>query len=221
MITVRVRPITRELQVALDKALGPAARSKILANAAMRALAEAQSQNRSALGYVPPHRTFVDGRTGAPLESVKPEGTIAFRFQLVNDVVQTCLEELRKASPVLTGRYRRSHVIYADGQIVPAGSPIMAAREVVILNLVPYARKIERGLSQQAPNGVYEAVAAQMKRRFSNVAKIAFSYREPLAGDIALWAAQKERRLSRCGVRRSRSARQRDLRQPAIVITPY
>jgi hypothetical protein len=52
----------------------------------------------------------------------------------------------------------------------------MASRYEFV-STVPYARKIERGLSPQAPDGVYQVVAVLAQKRFGNVARIRFSYR--------------------------------------------
>ena len=48
------------------------------------------------------------------------------------------------------------------------------ADEYVFINTVPYARKIERGSSSQAPDGVYQAVAMLARDRFGNVARITY-----------------------------------------------
>ena len=46
-----------------------------------------RQQNKQALGVVPPYKTYVDGREGAPLASVKPDGIIRVEFQLVNEAL--------------------------------------------------------------------------------------------------------------------------------------
>ena len=86
-------------------------------------------------------------------------------------------------SPVLTGRFAKSHELFADG--VDTENPNIAppAEEYVFLNTQPYARKIERGRSPQAPDGVYQAVATLAQRRFGNIARITFSYREVRGGE--------------------------------------
>jgi hypothetical protein len=56
------------------------------------------------------------------------------------------------------------------------------AEEYTFINTVPYARKIERGSSRQAPDGVYQAVANLARRKFTKLAKITFSYRTVLGG---------------------------------------
>jgi hypothetical protein len=58
------------------------------------------------------------------------------------------------------GLYKRSHVLIADGVAVDDGKiPPLAKTSDVRFNIQPYARKIERGLSPQRPDGVYQAVA--------------------------------------------------------------
>jgi len=61
------------------------------------------------------------------------------------------------------------------------------AQEYVFVNTTPYARKIEGNKgrppsSPQAPDGVYQAVAT-LARKFSNVAKVTFSYRTVAGGE--------------------------------------
>jgi hypothetical protein len=124
-------------------------------------------------------------------------------------------QRLVEASPKLTGRYSKSHVLFADGtECDPASPP--SASEYVFLNLQPYARKIERGLSRQAPEGVYEAVAALAQQRFGRLAKFRFTYRAPTSGAVVNWARSNSRSMRR--KKNTRSAIQRDSNQPAIVI---
>lgn len=204
-----LRVAARDIVLQVSRDLSPSARSKLIADTARRGLRESQEKNRAALGTVPPHDTFVDGRRTEALETVNPDrGTILFVFRLQNDVVDWVWEQLVKHSPVLTGRYRQSHRLFADGVEVDRPDPTKVAEEWVFLSDVPYARKIERGLSDQAPDGVYEAVATLASRRFGNIARVRFTYREAVT--IAL-----DPRLRG----KERSATQRNRRQPAIVIT--
>ena len=194
-LSVRIQPISRELELFMKEDLGPKARSAMLAAFAAEAIAEAAQQNAKVLGRVPPYDVYVDGREGAPLTSVKPEGTIRAEFQLVNEALAWIATQLQLHSPVLTGRYAKSHELFADGVDTENPNAAPPAEEYVFLNTQPYARKIEgyRGLggvvhrapsSPQAPDGVYQAVATLAQRRFGNVAKITFSYRTAIGGDI-------------------------------------
>lgn len=179
----RLSSFSRELSAAADRLLSPAARSRQIANLARRALGEAQEHNRSVLGYVPDHDTFVDHRRGAPLESVDPDrGVIVFAFELQLGLFAEIGRLLVLHSPVLTGEYQDSHRLYADGVEVSGFDPKLKAEEWVFASTVPYARKIERGQSDQAPDGVYEAVAALASNRYKNLATIRFSYRNVIGG---------------------------------------
>ena len=139
---------------------------------------------------MPRYTVAVDGRIGAPLESVKPNGEIVVEFELVNDVLAWIADQLVTHSPVGSGKdrhpglYQKSHTLFADGQETDVGAVIPPADEYVFINTLPYARKIEHGLSRQAPDGVYQAVAILAQRRFGNIAQISFSYRAPFQGSF-------------------------------------
>jgi len=164
--------------------VGPKARSAMLAEFAAEGIEDAKQQNKKALGRVPPYSVFVDNREGAPLTSVKPDGVIRAEFELVFEALAWIMQQLQMHSPVLTGRYASTHELFADGVDVENPNAAPPAEEYVFLNIQPYARKIERGLSPQAPDGVYQAVATLAQRRFGNVANIKFSYRTAIEGAI-------------------------------------
>ena len=178
-LKTKVQPISRDLELFLAEDLGAKARSAMLAAFAVETIEEAKQQNKQALGSVPPYEVFVDGREGAPLTSVKPDGVIRAEFELVNEALTWIYEQLEIHSPRLTGQYASSHVLFADGTETSVTNPA-PAQEYTFVNTTPYARKIEGTKrrppsSPQAPDGVYQAVAT-LARKFSNIAKISFSY---------------------------------------------
>ncbi|GJE32714.1 hypothetical protein [Methylobacterium oxalidis] len=217
--SVRVDPVARDITLMLDDTLSPDAQAALLAGAAREALGDAQDMNRQALGYVPEHETFVDGARRDDLTKLTPRSTILFEFKLLTDIVEWIDEQLIIHSPVRTERFARSHVWFADDvEMDPLNPP--PAEQYVVLNAQPYARKIERGLSSQAPAGVYEGVATLAKRRFGNVAYVGFSYRSFPGGAIGKWAqTASAEKLSR-NVRGGRVGARQDwlTRQPAILI---
>ncbi|PZP15676.1 MAG: hypothetical protein DI607_07530 [Sphingomonas hengshuiensis] len=224
-VTTKIEPIERSIVLAIREGEPAAERGPRLASYARQAIADAQEINRRAIGRVPPHETFVDGRQGAPLESVRPDGVIVAEFELLGELFAWIGEMLVKNSPVLTGDYAASHVFFADGVAVDPGGVVPAAEEYVFLNVQPYARKIERGLSPQAPDGVYESVALMARRRFGNVASIRFSFRSfqeggivPYTGSAAVSRDSRGRYKAAAGADRAARLRERDTRQPAIVI---
>lgn len=218
-VRTRVEPIEDFIRISVDKMLSPQARSAAIADFAEERLAEAQGLNARTLGRVPDHETVVDGRPGAALESVRPEGgTIVFEFDLVDDVLRWIGQTLVERSPRQSGDYMRGHTLFADGTPVEAGAPLPPADEYVFINLVPYARKIEVGKTKsgrafvvQVEPRIYERTADDARRRFGNVARIKFSYRSPIlgyqpAGSPGAAASQ-------------RGGIERDTRAPAIVVT--
>ncbi|MHB2205067.1 hypothetical protein [Methylobacterium sp. CM6257] len=233
MARVRLHAFSRDLKVIVERTLSTQARQKLAADAGRRVLAEAQAQNARALGAIPPHETFVDGRPGAALESVNPDrGEILFRFNLATDVFAWIDEQLIIHSPVgdtpKSPEYNRSHIFFVDGeQSDPSGG--VSGETFIYLNTVPYARKIERGLSKQTPDGVYEVVATLAARRFGNIASIKFGYRSFQAGALVynpgkfdLRRGFREQGLSEAAAKAAASKiikAERDTRQPAIIIT--
>jgi hypothetical protein len=182
-LATRVQPLVRDLELVQSQDLGPKARSAMLAAFAAESIADAAQQNKQVFGTVPPYDVYVDGQEGAALTDVKPDGVIRAEFHLVNEALAWIATQLEMHSPKLTGRYAKSHVLFADG--AETGNPDNAppADEYVFMNTQPYARKLERGKSSQAPDGVYQAVATLAQRRFGNLAKITFSYRTVLGGE--------------------------------------
>lgn len=218
-VRVRVDPIGRDIDVMLAEVLSPAAQSQALADVAREALAEGERQNAQALGFVPDHETFVDGRAGAAFETVKPDGTIIIEFDLLEELFVWIAEQLVKHSPFRSGRFAASHAFFADGIEVDPMGTVPPAETYVFVNTQPYARKIERGQSPQAPDGVFEAVAALASRRFGNLARIWFTYEAPLTGAVQKWALWRAKR-STLRENAKRRQFQKDIRQPAILIQP-
>lgn len=222
----RIQPLNREFELALREDLEPEARSQRFAMFAQEEIDKAAEENRKALGREPRRKVFVDGREGAPLDSVTPAGVITATFELVDDVLVWIGEQLLRASPRRSGRYERSHILLADGDEIDPKGTIPSAVEYVFVSTQPYARKIEgdgfrSASSSQAPDGVYEVVAAMANQRFGNIARIKFGWRSlSSSGASALeaWAGntglqKNDRTLS--GQRRADWLR----RQPSIVVS--
>jgi hypothetical protein len=201
-VTLRFQPINRDIDIMLTEAQIDGA--GIFAAFAREEIEDAKQINRGILGREPPVQIFVDGQADAPLESVKVNGVIVAEFELVTEVLVWIAQQLEQHSPVKSGLYRRSHIVLADGVEIVASEDVLSAKEYVFINVVPYARKIERGSSSQAPDGVYQAVAVLARQRFGKIARIVFSYRTVMSGAII---------TGRAGNRSSN-------RNPAIIVTP-
>lgn len=217
-VRTRVDPIDRDVKLIIDQALSPAGQSKQFAETAQQFLDEADAVNRQVLGRIPKYRTYVDGRENAALESVKPSGVIVREYDLVIDLLVYIGMELRAVSPFRTGKYQRSHTLFADGVEIPIGVVIPDAQEYVFLSDVPYARKIEGSakrppISPMAPRGVYEITALKANSRFNNLARVRFAWRSP----FHKYGGAPSRHRKRSG--KWTGGHEWDTRVPAIVIT--
>lgn len=202
-LRTRVEPIDRDIALMLSEELSPQAQSRAFAQFAGEQIEEAKQTNRQVLGRIPRTTIAVDGRQGAALENVRPDGVISAEFELFDDVLAWIGDQLEKHSPRKSGKYAKSHTIFADGVEIILGGKVPDATEYVFINTQPYARKIERGQSSQAPDGVYQVVAALARRRFGNIAKIGFVYRTAIGGNII----------------GGRAGNRSEQRNPAIVVT--
>lgn len=217
----RVDSIERDITAIINRDLSPEAQSRAFAGFAREQLSAAQAHNARALGVVPPHETYVDGRNTEALETVRPDGSIVFEFTLTGDALAFIGKALVEASPVRTGKFAASFLVLADGVVVPAGAPLPAAKSYTFVNTQPYARKIEQGFSAQAPDGVFDVVAALADRRFGNIVDIRFGYTVLKAGAIDEWAGSAKGIAWARRKKRRRDAAEWLRKQPAIFVSSY
>lgn len=100
---------------------------------------------------------------------------------------------LVERSPVVTGEYRSSHALYADGAMIAdagaiaADAAIPAGKVYAFVNSTPYARRLETGLVKtgrrkgqpfvrQAEPHLYESVARDAQVRAGSEAQVRFNY---------------------------------------------
>ena len=219
-------PMFREVKVAFPEVFSDKAKSEALARFAKEHIDAANAQNARIVGHPVPYDVRVDGNEGARLSSVRPHGRIEAEWTFFDDLFAWIGEKLVQHSPVgrmedprpgHPGLYMASHLFLVDGREVrPGERPPPMASEYVFVNAQPYARKIERGLSSQAEDGVYETVATLANNRWGNLARIRFSYRSLLGSSVHAWAKTTKMVSKAKGPRREQWL----TRQPAIVITP-
>jgi hypothetical protein len=182
MLSGAIEPIDLDIQAIIDEELSPAARSRVLAQAAREELARVKDINARALGATPVHTTTVDGVAGASEDRVRPDGTIVYEFDLQTGLFGWIAAELAAFAPVKSGRFLHSFLFFVDGVLAELSDAIPEGDEYVFMSSVAYAGKIEgenrAPESEQAPNGVFEAVAALAGQQFPG-ANISFGYRAP------------------------------------------
>lgn len=146
--------------------------------------ADIMGQARSRSGAEPSYEAYANRPGNSNLDNVVLPGPIVFRYRYINEIVTAALDKLRKASPVQSGDYVRSHTLYVNGRPVtadklPAGSSLKD--EIMIANPIAYARRLEIGVTKSgrpfvvdvAPR-IYERVAGELSAMFGRVAKITF-----------------------------------------------
>lgn len=204
----------------------PAEKSAALAAFAKTEIDLYDRANASALGAKVPYETFVDGVKSSNLMGVKPNGVIVAEWDIGLELVRWVYAMLRQKAPVLKGVYRDSITIFADERAVAAPEDAVGAEQVLIMSTVPYARKLEgvagkQYMSSQAPDGVFQVVAAMAKRRFSNQAKIIYTFRNigGMTSSLEGWAAgRRETNSRRFGAAKAKRQYDKDTRNPAILI---
>lgn len=128
---------------------------------------------------------IVDGRQGAPEESARPDGVIVYRYPRLEAVVQFAMETLFDLSPVLSGDYRNGHMLIVGGAPAASMKDWRPGQEIVITNILPYARKIELGkMTMKVPgtDRVYTQARRKVMARHGNMAKVDFTYRAFIGG---------------------------------------
>lgn len=226
-LTTKIESFARDIELIVRNDLAPAARSRTIAAYAQGEFDKTDRKNALVLGRPVPSTVAVDGRQGAQLESVNPDrGAIVFEWELIGDVLIWIGQALRDRSPVVSGRYREGHTLFADNVEIPLGAAVPPADEYVFTNLEPYTRKIEVGMTEsgrpfviQVPNHIYERTANDARARFGNIAKIAFGLRSVPGGAIGAWAKTPAARRHAAAHRRASNPQGWLTRQPAIVVT--
>lgn len=180
-----IQAVRRQIDILKTAVLSPDAFRKMHADIAKKAISDLEAEQGR---Y--PRETVVDGRRGASEETVKAYGVIQYEISAINDVVDDVYDALAALSPIKNPNKKRGHPsrwylehiwVFVNGQKIDgdgAGLDIGLTDSVVFVDVAPYARKIEFGLSKKyAPNGVFEVTARKMARKWSNVCKITFDYR--------------------------------------------
>ncbi len=225
-LSIKIDPVEKFTAVDVRDDISDSEQRAAVAAFVQDGISAAKEQNRSVLGRVPPYTVTVDGREGASLDSVNPDGgNITVEFELIGGVLAWIAQTLLDRSPIVSGDYRRGHTLFADGVEVDAFGDIPSASQYVFTNSVPYTRKIEIGVTErdtpfvvQVENKIYERTAKDAKDKFGNSAKIRFTYQSLQGGAVGKWAASASaQRLASRFKRRTKSTEWLT-NQPAIIV---
>lgn len=147
-------------------------------NAVMRLATEALAENQRE-GFDKNPRVRVDNRFDVPISSVKHFGKIEYfarRDALL--AVAKMYVEILKRSPRLTGLYKKSHYVFYNRQLVATDAAELrgwikqqqkkgvAENDVIrIVNVTPYARRLELGGITRALRGKSKGKVSKSKKR--------------------------------------------------------
>ena len=199
-------------------ATGPEAQ-KAFAEFAAEKIKEVQDRDQPSSTEV-----SVNGNQGAALSTVTVPGAVRAEFSYLREVVAEIFNMLIQTSPyapkpasaAIQDLYKDEHLIFVDGVQTDDITNLHADAEVIFVNTLPYARKIERGLSLEAPNGVYEMVARLMKRKYGQAVDIQFNW-VGVMGVLASWHSAKASKS--VGAESKKKANQSANRYPAITVS--
>lgn len=154
----------------------------------------------------------VDGRVGKPPGAVNPFGSIEFvARQAAQTIVLDAYKAIMERAPFDTGLWKESNFVFVNGAVVATNETELvtfmkskkgqelADNDIVrIVNVIPYARKLERlgvtgkrvqsrrtksrdkklrsGPTILAPNGAYFLAYRAISRLYKSNSKISFSF---------------------------------------------
>lgn len=212
-----------------DKTLHPTIQKATIA-AAEQALTKAVAK-----GFDNQPLVVTDGKPRADYRLVKPYGRIEFiRRPTMADAVLWALDQLRRRSPVRSGRYVQSHTVLINGRAIEGDmrgvlASVKPGDRVQIVNPLPYARKLEgatankktgrgkrKAASKQARAGIYRVVHRAMASRFGRSLFVDFKYVKLDTG-VKVWGDQGGGYRAG-GSKRTVKRVQRDQVYPAIQI---
>lgn len=152
--------------------ISPAAVNKALAEFARSELRKAQAAGTASQSY----RLYVNDRPASSEFEVEAPGPILYLFSMWAEIIDFAIAELKRRSPVRSGRFRESFIVVVNGDIVSSGKEIDATSEVIVTNFQPYIRKAEAGLLGTKRFAIFDGTKRALARRFGNEGRTAYGY---------------------------------------------
>lgn len=223
----------RNLRVRLDQALGPAARSRLLAQTARQERDRLIAEGRAPASF----RRFVDGHPDTSEDTVRGDGrgVILYQFSYTAEAAVFALAYLQGRAPIESGRFRRSFFVGVNGRFIRAEAfrpeQVPADAELIIGNSQPYNRKIDvqeigsrtqvltwRRLGYAVPPNLYADAGRAVRRRFGNSVDAYRVHDIDFPGKYRLQQAQ----VALTGRRTGRVYRRagQTVQSPALIISP-
>lgn len=166
----RFSTFERDLQMA-TAGMAPEMIDRELAALAKSSLADAIASGEAS----PIYTQYMNGREGAPIDSVVAPGPALFVFSYWQPIIQFTLDYLEKRSPRKSGDYIRSHVVMVGSQVMRPDAEFSAGEDITIVATTPYSRKIEAGhMRMMVPSGVFQDARKAVQSQFGRVIDVRF-----------------------------------------------
>jgi hypothetical protein len=175
-----------DIQVFVD-AMGPAA-AEFLREAALAEEQKVESEQSARRGIAPFTHIAVDGIEVTDFSSVKATSVVFEYWDYRSEIIKACFEELRARSPIQSGHYRDNFYAALDGRDlrpleVPQPFDLRNVTQIIVSNLMPYARRLEVGVNRdgsyfvkQVDPMIVETAMGAVAREFRSVAHFQFGY---------------------------------------------
>lgn len=224
--------VSLQFKAFVDLTLSPKAQSEMVAGVARKTLAEVIADGRGTKDY----RKFVDGREGAAEETVRPDGSILYRFSHLGQAGKFALDTLITKASLLQsskitkadgkiGHYKDSFFIAVDGSPIRASSydpdRVPQTAELVIYNINAYSRKLDIQLVggkvlnvKNVSPFMFEDTVGMLKRKYGGMFEVKRAYTMSVPGQYVLQNEQTHK----SGKPRGRKGGK--VETPAIIIKP-
>lgn len=165
---------------------------------------------------------YTDGHPATTENEVQPFGVIVYRISRMKQIAAFALDEARRISPVLTGKYRDAWFAMVDRKEI-ALNDIPPNAVVTITNDEPYSRKINtgaKGFEKYVPPGVAEKVRQSVLAKYKNIITANLQFITLEGGYVLQNDLRKTHNSRRYGGPRSDALAGSQLTYPSIVISP-
>ena len=130
----------RDVELLIDETLSDDAQRNVFVSFAGDQVEELETAWAQILGRRQPAEVAVDGRKGAPIESVNyPGGTVFARVQPVNDVIEEALRLADIFTKVRTGSFKRSLALFVNNSRTSRNTKVNPGERAFITFLADFA----------------------------------------------------------------------------------
>jgi len=159
--------VARTIRQFVDANLTPEANARKFAIAARGYRDELIQSGQASERY----DTFVDGREGAREETTRPGGATVYRFNSWGEILREAMLQLAMASPMDAGDFVRAWTVAVNGKPWTGDyEDIPLDADVMIVNPLPYARKVEVGaMKLSVPAHPIERARQRLLRKFQHI----------------------------------------------------